>query len=686
MTIAEYAERVLYAETLEEKLKILPLAELTDDGIAAIPPQLVEPGRPMDLRMRIRGAEGKPELPSRPQLVDEESRGVLFHFFGNHELMAAELMALALLRFPDAPRAFRMGLLQTLREEQRHTLWYVRRMEECGVTFGTHPLNRFFWDMVAQMETPLDYVTRLSLTFEQANLDYARHFAGVMREAGDEKSGKLMDQIYRDEISHVGYGLKWFRKWKREGQSDWEAYQESLVFPLSASRAKGNGAEFNAEGRLAAGLDEEFVRELAVFERSKGRTPNVHWFNPHAEDVMARGLNGGDYEPKRSVTEFVRDLEGLALYLARRDDVVLVRETQRREYLERIRALGFDLPEFEKVESDTSLAVDSLTADRRLNDLRPWSWDPRVAKLLAPLRAKLPKSAETTKWSAEIRGLFSKISQMEEWPQWSDGEMPLSHPVIDGESWVNAAASIQENWGGPVSMVWKPEFAAAGRGFRRIEPEDTGNLTGLNAGPNRVEWCGRGVLEPWVDRVFDFSVQFEMTGDTLRRIGFTRQLIGERGRYLGTVWSPKFCRGLDSELAQFLMHHALPNYDEGEPFPENLRAWLAEAGYRGPVGIDAFVYRDRAGNLAHRVVCEVNPRFTMGRLACDLSRRVSAGHALAFSIEKKQERTPPEEGVRFDAHRKLTAGRIALTDVEAAGGWGGWLKVARDVAELAIQP
>ena len=81
MTITEYAERILFAETLEEKLEILPLADLTEDGIGEIPSLVVEPGRPLDLRMRQKGETGKTQLPSRPQLIDEESRGVLFHFF-----------------------------------------------------------------------------------------------------------------------------------------------------------------------------------------------------------------------------------------------------------------------------------------------------------------------------------------------------------------------------------------------------------------------------------------------------------------------------------------------------------------------------------------------------------------------------------------------------------------------------
>ncbi len=685
MTIAEYAERILFAETLAEKLEILPLDQIREDGFSRLSgTAMIEPGRPQELRMRNRGETGKSDLPSRPQLVDEQSRGVLFHFFGNHELMAAELMALALLRFPDAPREFRLGLLRTLREEQRHTLWYVRRMEECGVTFGDLPLNRFFWDAVATMETPLDYVTRLSLTFEQANLDYARHYAAIMREAGDPKSSRLMERIYRDEISHVGYGLEWFRKWKRQDQSDWEAYRDALVFPLSPSRAKGNRSEFNRRGRIEAGLDEAFVGELAVFERSKGRTPDIYWFNPDAEAAMAAGVDGGGYERKRAVGEFVRDLETLAIHLAKRDDIVLVREMPRREYLERLRNCGFDLPEFEVVADETALAPDSLTANRRLRNLRPWAWEPGSARLLRPLRSSLPAVADVPQWSEPLRQLFSKAAQARQWPAWTGGGAPLSIPTASGDSLAGKCEEIRQNWGGvgdPVPIVWKPEFSAAGRGFWLIDAAGL-DPRGFDGGPKRVERGAPGVLEPWVERVFDFSVQFEKDAHGLRRLGFTRQEIGEGGRYLGTVWSPKFCRGLPPELARHLMREAMPAYEIGAAFPESLDRWLEAAGYRGPVGVDAFIYRDSSGRLAHRLVCEVNPRHTMGRLALDLSRHLSAGHALRLSIERLRPGTDAEREVTRDRHGKLSGGTFALTDIAVARGWAAWMTVSREVASL----
>ena len=121
-------------------------------------------------------------------------------------------MALALLKFPDAPDAFRKGLLHTLQEEQEHTRLYLDRMAATGTSFGDHSLSTMIWDHIANMESPLDYVSRLSLTFEQSNLDYANYYSQAFAQVGDKDTSDLLARIYKDEIAHVGYGLKWLRR------------------------------------------------------------------------------------------------------------------------------------------------------------------------------------------------------------------------------------------------------------------------------------------------------------------------------------------------------------------------------------------------------------------------------------------------------------------------------------------
>src|SRR5271167_2851908 len=123
MELREFAEQILFATTLEEKLRCPD--QITDErpGSALMTPTM--PGRPKELQFKVTG-EARNSFPGTKNLEQQSERGRLLHFFTNHELLATELMALVLLRFPDAPGAFRAGVLQTLRDEQGHTQLYLR--------------------------------------------------------------------------------------------------------------------------------------------------------------------------------------------------------------------------------------------------------------------------------------------------------------------------------------------------------------------------------------------------------------------------------------------------------------------------------------------------------------------------------------------------------------------------------
>ena len=236
MNITEFAEQIVFGKTLEEKLAAPGRLSLDPNRKQrkSIGP-IAAPGRPYGLEMRTSGHVGTTR-PRDDNLENEAERGKLLHFLANHELLATELMALVLLKFPDAPHAFRQGVLVTLQEEQAHTQMYIDRMHECGVEFGTYPVSGQFWQVVAPMESPMDFVSRLSLTFEQANLDYSQHFAKVFRRIGDDATASILQQIYEDEIGHVQHGLHWFRQWKDPEQSDWEAYQACLLYTSPSPR------------------------------------------------------------------------------------------------------------------------------------------------------------------------------------------------------------------------------------------------------------------------------------------------------------------------------------------------------------------------------------------------------------------------------------------------------------------
>ncbi|MGI9239876.1 MAG: DUF455 family protein, partial [Verrucomicrobiales bacterium] len=462
----EFAERVLFSDTLEEKLAPPP-PDLIDDepgGAIAAPGA---PGRPVDLRLTGTGGQRAP-FPNDQRLIDEEQRGILMHFFANHELLATELMALVLLKFPDAPKAFRRDILTTLKEEQIHTQWYLKRMADCGVDFGCFRLSGFFWDAISTMETPLDYVTRLSLTFEQANLDFSKHYAKVLTEAGDAQTGRILDRIYRDEIAHVGYGLKWFRRWKQEGESDWQAFNRKLHFPLSPSRARARNLEFNGEGRRRAGIDDEFIRELEVYNRSTGRSPNVFFFNPSAENEIA-----GTANESATSLQLAEDLEILIAAVTRRDDIALVRQMPSTDHLASLKQIGFDLPEFEQLSPQGHLAPQSLTRSRKVARLKPWAWSPKMEELFAPLENNLTVD-QGIPWGEPLREVFSKAWDAERLAELGDPAAGIVCRSID------EVTRARETFGDPILV--KATFGASGQKNHRFD-----------AGEALTKWVARTI-------------------------------------------------------------------------------------------------------------------------------------------------------------------------------------------------
>lgn len=636
METREFAERVLFSSALEEKLA--PAPELTD---YAPGPALSTPGAPGRPNELIMGRGGKMvSFPKEPHLIDEEQRGILLHFFCNHELLAAELMALVLLKFPEAPAEFRAGIARTLEEEQQHTRWYLKRMRECGVRFGDFRLNRFFWDGIAPMATPLDYVARLSLTFEQANLDYARHYSEVLREAGDPVSAAILGRIYRDEIGHVGYGLKWFRRWKSAGASEWEAYRQLLPFPLSPSRGKGS-VTFNREGRLRAGLTEEYVRELELYEQSRGRTPNVFWFNPHAEAEVAADRAGTDFTPRREGAELARDLETLAGFLAHRDDILLLSRPLPTAERERLRSAGLVLPQVEVLAEGKRLPVS--VRERNLNTVKPWAWSPDAARLFREMRAD-PVAHElySKAWALEFRrelGVdFGQVCrEVDEIRR--EGDLILKAPF-------GTSGQKNRRW-----LAAEPLTPALRRWIERV-----------------IAAQGSIVVEPWVERRHDFSVQYEMTEHGLRKVAMTHLYNDPRGQFVASSCHPKFGTQLPGEVGRFLMEKRagrspLEIYDQA--LPKLLEPRLRAAGFCGALGVDAFVY-EQEGQLMLQPVVEINPRYTMGRLTYELSRRVAPGRTVRLELIPRQKAADFDADVQLDASGRMCRGRFVLNDPAVA--------------------
>jgi uncharacterized ferritin-like protein (DUF455 family) len=207
----------------------------------------------------------------------EEKRGLALHFFANHELLAIEMMAAALLIYPDTNKEriqFKKGLVKTIQDEQKHLKMYLARMNEFKIELGDFPLNDFFWRSMDKLKTPSHFFSAMALTFESANLDFAQHYEKNFREVEDFKTADIMRVVLEDEISHVALGAYWLNQWR--GNMDlWNYYKTHLPGVMTPARAKG--IHFDKSMRMKAGLDLEFISKLDEFRDDFKATNRENW-------------------------------------------------------------------------------------------------------------------------------------------------------------------------------------------------------------------------------------------------------------------------------------------------------------------------------------------------------------------------------------------------------------------------
>jgi uncharacterized ferritin-like protein (DUF455 family) len=273
-SVREFCRRVLESGDLDDKL-----APPHDAVGARLPDDDPGPALEIDRPARAPGLEmtgGSEKLPRPGSLGDAAARAACLARFAHHELMAVEMFAWALLRWPDMPAGLRAGLLGALEEEQIHCRLYLARLDALGRRLDEFGHSDYFWRqapvIAASPQGPCAFLAGMGLTLEQANLDFTLLYRDAFREHGDEASARVCQRVYDDEVGHVRLAAEWMMRLRREqgsdsGEDQTAAYQASVPFPLAANRAKGR--RFDVAGRRAAGLDEAFIDHVRQAKSSQ---------------------------------------------------------------------------------------------------------------------------------------------------------------------------------------------------------------------------------------------------------------------------------------------------------------------------------------------------------------------------------------------------------------------------------
>lgn len=211
-----------------------------------------------------------------------------------------------------------------------------------------------------------------------------------------------------------------------------------------------------------------------------------------------------------------------------------------------------------------------------------WCPTPSALARLSRAGAELPRSPDV----AVLRRVNHRRFALE-----LGGGAPGARFVSDEAALAQALAEPREGW------LFKRAYGFAGRGQRRIV-----------GAPSRDDrrWLsdslrqGGFVAEPWLELARELAIHGRV--DASGRLELGRICVQETDAY--RAWRstrPARPDELSSAQASRLRERA-----------EAAAAALAGAGYFGPFGVDAYLYRARAGALELNPLSELNARFSMG--------------------------------------------------------------------------
>jgi hypothetical protein len=341
----------------------------------------------------------------------------------------------------------------------------------------------------------------------------------------------------------------------------------------------------------------------------------------------------------------------------------------------------------------------SVTAEKRTAEQR---FDKTIAQLYSKawsaslLRKLLARS------SRRGEGALTSSSQQSTLNPQPAGWLCTEHEVGASINSLDAAlaaiATIRRH--GHHKIVVKHVIGLAGsNAVRLFEPEllETHRrwmTNGLRGGRHLV-------IEPWLERLLDFSVQLEMAPDGLKLCGYTGLLNDAKGQFQGN-WAeshhhtriPARVVALFREPSDISRRLLLLYAD----LFALLEAELRRADYLGPLGIDAFVYRDAAGLPRLKAIVEINPRYTMGRVTVELMRQTCQGSFGLFRLVSRSmartegfdnfpayarslsERFPLQ--LEGEPRRRIREGALCLNDPARAQACLATFQVARDASIL----
>jgi hypothetical protein len=405
---------------------------------------------------------------------------------------------------------------------------------------------------------------------------------------------------------------------------------------------------------------------------------DIYFFNPTCETAIANG--SAFYTAPFRLRNFESDLSYLAVWLAEEKDQVLIKGETSEVFELRLRSLGFRLPE--TIQLDKALSDPDWLGQSR-GYLFPWGWSPAAVHLFRDVVSKCSeafKVSAVAKWDPAQKPLYGRETSMHLLSQiiensaadWLPG---LSDVPVRCTSLEEIYQQIDER----LPAVVKSPWSSSGRGLLLFPNPDLKKKNDEVLG-GMLRQQGFVTVEPWLDKVVDFSFQFYSRNGDISYIGRTFFETDGKGRYQRTFLTDK--TNYTEEVNDFLVKH---HYEVVDMLLMALKSSGYSSLYEGWIGVDALVFRTASGKLKLQPMVEINGRFTMGAIALKMRDHLapdSCGFLQIFYSKsksfldfcQKQEGTKPLNMI----DGKISSGFFSLTPPLPDHHFGAYIEVTEN--------
>lgn len=150
--------------------------------------------------------------PAKPGFSTPSGQARMLHDLASIELQAMELGLRTLTEFAEAPIPFKDELMNITLSESTHLEMCLIEIEKLGHRWGDWPIHQSLWRATSEEDSLLDRILIVHRYLEGSGLDAGDTLMRRLAFVDCPTIKKAVGQITSEEIGHVEFGSRWYRK------------------------------------------------------------------------------------------------------------------------------------------------------------------------------------------------------------------------------------------------------------------------------------------------------------------------------------------------------------------------------------------------------------------------------------------------------------------------------------------